>query len=40
LGPDALRPAPLLGEHTTELLEELAYSPERIAALRDAGIIS
>jgi crotonobetainyl-CoA:carnitine CoA-transferase CaiB-like acyl-CoA transferase len=40
LGPDALRPAPLLGEHTTELLEELAYSPERVAALRDAGIIS
>ena len=40
LGPSALRPAPLLGEHTAELLENLGYSPERVAALRDAGIIS
>jgi crotonobetainyl-CoA:carnitine CoA-transferase CaiB-like acyl-CoA transferase len=39
LGRDALRPAPLLGEHTAELLGELGYSPERIAALRDAGVV-
>jgi crotonobetainyl-CoA:carnitine CoA-transferase CaiB-like acyl-CoA transferase len=40
LGPGALRAAPLLGEHTAEVLEGLGYSPERIAALRDAGIVS
>ncbi len=40
LGPGALRPAPLLGEHTAELLEDLGYSPERVAALRDAGVVS
>jgi len=40
LGPSALRPAPLLGEHTAELLEDLGYSPERVAALRDAGVVS
>lgn len=39
LGPGALRPAPLLGEHTEELLEDLGYSPERVAALRDAGVV-
>ena len=36
-GTETLRPAPLLGEHTTDVLEGLGYSPARIAALRDAG---
>jgi crotonobetainyl-CoA:carnitine CoA-transferase CaiB-like acyl-CoA transferase len=31
---------PFLGEHTVEVLEELGYSREEIAALRDQGIIS
>jgi crotonobetainyl-CoA:carnitine CoA-transferase CaiB-like acyl-CoA transferase len=39
-GTDALRPAPLLGEHTTEALEGLGYDAARVAALRDAGIVS
>ncbi len=34
-----VRPAPLLGEHSTEALESLGYPPERVAALRDAGIV-
>ncbi len=38
-GPETLRPAPLLGEHTTEVLEGLGYSPTRVHALRDAGIL-
>jgi len=31
------RPAPLLGEHTDEVLAEVGYSPGEIAALRGAG---
>jgi crotonobetainyl-CoA:carnitine CoA-transferase CaiB-like acyl-CoA transferase len=31
------RPAPALGEHTDELLAELGYAPEEIAALRASG---
>jgi crotonobetainyl-CoA:carnitine CoA-transferase CaiB-like acyl-CoA transferase len=38
-GPDALDPAPLLGEHTTEILEALGYAPDRIAALRAADVV-
>jgi crotonobetainyl-CoA:carnitine CoA-transferase CaiB-like acyl-CoA transferase len=34
---DIRRPAPLLGEHTDEVLAEAGYSPGEIAALRDAG---
>lgn len=35
------RPAPLLGEHTDEVLrDELHVSPEEIARLRDAGVLS
>jgi crotonobetainyl-CoA:carnitine CoA-transferase CaiB-like acyl-CoA transferase len=33
------RPAPLLGEHGAEVLAELRYSPERIAALVAAGVV-
>jgi crotonobetainyl-CoA:carnitine CoA-transferase CaiB-like acyl-CoA transferase len=39
LGPGALRAAPLLGEHTAEVLGGLGYSPEAVAALRDAGVV-
>ena len=33
------RPAPLLGEHTDELLHELGLTPAEITALRNAGVI-
>lgn len=36
----ALRPAPVLGEHTTEALTGIGYTTERIAELRAAGIVS
>ncbi|MEX1009276.1 MAG: CoA transferase [Acidimicrobiia bacterium] len=36
---DSLRPAPLLGEHTTDVLEGLGYAPARVRALREAGIV-
>jgi formyl-CoA transferase len=32
-------PPPLMGEHTDEVLRELGYDDERIAALREAGVI-
>jgi CoA:oxalate CoA-transferase len=33
------RPAPELGEHTDQVLAEAGYAPDRIAALRQAGVI-
>lgn len=32
-------PAPLCGAHTDAVLTELGYAPERIATLRDAGVL-
>ena len=33
---EIVRPAPRLGEHTEEVLAEIGYGPERIAALAAA----
>jgi crotonobetainyl-CoA:carnitine CoA-transferase CaiB-like acyl-CoA transferase len=33
------RPAPLLGEHTDEVLDEVGYSADDIAALRESGAV-
>ena len=33
------QPAPLLGEHTDQILAELGHSPEAIAALRASGVV-
>ena len=35
----ARRPAPLLGQHTSEVLQELGYTPEDIGLLRGQGTI-
>jgi crotonobetainyl-CoA:carnitine CoA-transferase CaiB-like acyl-CoA transferase len=37
--PEPARPAPLLGEHTDEILADLGYDAGSIAQLRDAGVI-
>jgi crotonobetainyl-CoA:carnitine CoA-transferase CaiB-like acyl-CoA transferase len=33
------RPAPSLGQHTREVLGEIGYSPDRIAALAADGVV-
>ena len=37
--PEIRRPPPLLGQHNAEILAELGYTPEQIAALREKGVI-
>ncbi|MEM1230178.1 MAG: CoA transferase [Pseudomonadota bacterium] len=37
--PSAGRPPPRLGEHTDEILASLGYDAQRIAALRDRGVL-
>jgi CoA:oxalate CoA-transferase len=39
-GPDVFRPAPLLGEHSVEILRDLGYDRQRIEALTTSGIIA
>jgi crotonobetainyl-CoA:carnitine CoA-transferase CaiB-like acyl-CoA transferase len=34
------RPAPLLGEHTSEVLSEVGYTDAELAELRGAGVIA
>jgi crotonobetainyl-CoA:carnitine CoA-transferase CaiB-like acyl-CoA transferase len=34
---DVHRPAPALGEHTTEVLTEAGYSAEEVRALEESG---
>jgi crotonobetainyl-CoA:carnitine CoA-transferase CaiB-like acyl-CoA transferase len=38
--PDVRRRAPMLGEHTTEVLQEAGYSAAEIAALRSTGAVA
>ncbi len=33
------RPAPLLGQHTVEVLGEVGYTPEQIVAMREGGAL-
>jgi crotonobetainyl-CoA:carnitine CoA-transferase CaiB-like acyl-CoA transferase len=33
------RPAPLLGQHTDEILTELGYTPDEVAEFRTARVV-
>jgi crotonobetainyl-CoA:carnitine CoA-transferase CaiB-like acyl-CoA transferase len=35
----SFEPPPVLGQHTEEVLRELGYTAERIAALRNEGLV-
>jgi crotonobetainyl-CoA:carnitine CoA-transferase CaiB-like acyl-CoA transferase len=37
-GPDIARPAPMLGEHSEEILRELGYAPAAIQELVAKGV--
>ena len=37
--PKFFRPAPLLGEHTNEILERLGYEAAAISELRNSGVV-
>ncbi|MYI75127.1 MAG: CoA transferase, partial [Acidobacteria bacterium] len=37
--PQSGRPAPLLGQHTDDVLREAGYAPADVAALRAAGAV-
>jgi crotonobetainyl-CoA:carnitine CoA-transferase CaiB-like acyl-CoA transferase len=39
-GRGSLRPPPLLGQHTDEVLAELGYAATEVTALRDAGAVA
>jgi crotonobetainyl-CoA:carnitine CoA-transferase CaiB-like acyl-CoA transferase len=38
--PDAGRPAPCLGEHTSQVLREAGYTDEAIVMMRKAGVVA
>ena len=37
--PSPIKPAPMLGEHTDEIMKELGYKDEDVKALREKGVI-
>ena len=38
--PQIYRPAPILGQHTFQVLESLGFSPEQCLQLEVAGVVS